>query len=56
MIVFKLMYCAVWYNLTSLSEVLATTIIRAIIALMIDAASTPVMLVNFYETAQCSNP
>jgi hypothetical protein len=42
---------------TDFLEVLAASIIRAfIIALMMEAASTSDMSVNFYQITQCNNP
>jgi hypothetical protein len=42
----------VWQKFTDVSEVLASSIIRARIALMMEATSTSEMLVNFYQTTQ----
>jgi hypothetical protein len=41
-----------WYKFTDVSEVLATSIVRAIIALMMEAASTSETSVNFYQTTR----
>jgi hypothetical protein len=43
----------VWQQFTDVSDILAASII---IALMIEAASTSEMSVNFYHTIQCYNP
>jgi hypothetical protein len=40
----------------NVSEVLAASIIRAIIALMMEAASTSETSVNFYQTLRRNNP
>jgi hypothetical protein len=42
--------------LTDVSDVLTTSIIRAIIALMMEAVSTSEMSVNFYETTRRNIP
>jgi hypothetical protein len=47
---------AVWYRFYDVSEVLAALIIREIIVLMIEAASTSETLVNVYQTALLNNP
>jgi hypothetical protein len=44
----------VWYNLTDVSEVLAASIIRAI--LVKEAASTSETSVNFYQTTRRNIP
>jgi dipeptidase len=36
--------------------VLAASIIRAMISLVMEAASTSEMLENFYQTTRCNNP
>jgi hypothetical protein len=41
---------------TYVSEVLAASIIRAIIALMLEAGTTSETLVNFYQTTRRYNP
>jgi hypothetical protein len=46
----------VWYKFTDVSEVLDASIIRAMSALMMEAASTSETLVNFYQTRQHNNP
>jgi hypothetical protein len=46
----------VWQKLANMSEVTAASIIRVIIALMMEAACTSETLVNFYQTTQCNNP
>jgi hypothetical protein len=46
----------VWEKFTDISEVLAASIIRAVIALMMEAASTSETSVNFCQTAQRNNP
>jgi hypothetical protein len=43
----------VWQTITDVSEVLAASII---IALMMEAASTSETSVNFYQTTRCYNP
>jgi Tfp pilus assembly pilus retraction ATPase PilT len=44
-----------WKKFTDISEVLAASIIRVmgLITLMMKAASTSEMLINFYQTTQC---
>jgi hypothetical protein len=42
--------------LTDVSVVLTASIIRAVIALKMEVKSTCEMLVNFYQTTQCTNP
>jgi hypothetical protein len=46
----------VCYKFNDVSEMLAASIIRAIIALMMEAARTSKMLVNFYQTTQHNIP
>jgi hypothetical protein len=46
----------VWKTFTDVSEVADASIIRAVIALMMEAASTSVTSVNFYQTTWCNNP
>jgi hypothetical protein len=43
-------------EVTDVSEVLAASIIKAIIALMMDVASTSETSVNVYQTARRNNP
>jgi hypothetical protein len=45
-----------WLTLHFISSVLLCSIIRAIIALMMEAASTSKTSVNFYQTTWCNNP
>jgi hypothetical protein len=47
---------AVWRNFTDVSEVLTASIIRAMIAQMMEAASTSERSVEFYETARRNIP
>jgi hypothetical protein len=51
-----LLGCCAASSVTEVSEVFAASIIRAIIALMVEAASTSEMSVNFYQTAGRKNP
>jgi hypothetical protein len=51
-----LLRSAVWWKFTDVSEVLAASIIRVMIALMIKAASTSEMSVNFHQTTRRNNP
>jgi hypothetical protein len=49
----------VWKKFTDVSEVLAAFIIRAMramITLMMEAASTSEMLINVYQIIWCNNP
>jgi hypothetical protein len=46
----------VWQKFTDVSEVLAASIIRAIIALMMEASSTCETSVSFCQTTRCNNP
>jgi hypothetical protein len=46
----------VWKKLTDISEVPVAFVIRAMSALIMEAASTSEMLVNFYHTTLHSNP
>jgi 16S rRNA C1402 (ribose-2'-O) methylase RsmI len=46
----------VWQKFTDVSEVLTASIIRAMIALIIEAARTSETLVNFYQTTRRYNP
>jgi hypothetical protein len=41
---------------TDVSEVLAASIIRAMIVLMMESARTSETLVIFYQTTRCYNP
>jgi hypothetical protein len=43
------------YWFTDVSEVLASSVIRVMIALMIEASVTSEMSVNFYQTTWCNN-
>jgi hypothetical protein len=46
----------VWYKFKDISEVLAASIIKAMISLMTEAANTSETSVNFYQTTRCNNP
>jgi hypothetical protein len=46
----------VWYKFTDVSEVLAASIIRAMIVLMMEIVNTSETLVNFYQTTWRNNP
>jgi hypothetical protein len=46
----------VWYKFTDVSVVLAASIIRAMIALIMEAVSTSETSVNFYHTTRHNNP
>jgi hypothetical protein len=46
----------VWYKFTDVSEVLAASIIRAIIALMMEVGTTSETLVRIYQTTRRNNP
>jgi hypothetical protein len=45
-----------WFKFTDVSEVLFASIIRTIIGLMMEAASTPEMSVNFCPTTRRNIP
>jgi hypothetical protein len=46
----------VWWKFTDVSEVLAVSIIRALIALMMEAASTSETSVDFFHTTRRNDP
>jgi hypothetical protein len=49
-------FSVVWYKFTDVSEVLAASVIRVIIALITEAASTSETSENFYRTTQHNSP
>jgi hypothetical protein len=50
-----LLHHADWSKFIDVSEVLSTCIIRVMITLMTEAASTSAMLVKFYQTTWCND-
>jgi hypothetical protein len=51
-----LLHHVVWEKFSDVAVVFGASIIRTLIALMMEAASTPETSVNFYQTTQCNNP
>jgi hypothetical protein len=50
-----LLHHVVWQKFTDVSEILAASIIRALSALMMEAASTSETSTNFYQTTRRNN-